>query len=337
MVPRARRSLAGEPLRDFVAAVSVGIVDGAPLLDLDYAEDSGCDTDMNVVMTGARRLRRVQGTAEARRSRARRWTRCSTLAQRGIGALHRRAARGARVRDRMITRLVLASNNAGKLREFRRLLAPLGIEVIAQAELGIAEADEPHVDVRRERARQGAACERACASCPRWPTIPASASTRWAARRACTARATPASRKSDARNNAKLVAALAGVADRRAHYSCVLVLVRHAARSRADHRRGRWHGTIVDTPRGSGGFGYDPHFVDADTGLTGAELPLERKNELSHRGKAMRALIARLRRTARCVCDGRSSATVDAVVAIARPALRRAAAARRCTCTFRGA
>ena len=57
---------------------------------------------------------------------------------------------------------------------------------------------------------------------------------------------------------------------------------------------GAWHGTVIDAPRGAGGFGYDPHFLDAATGLTAAELPLERKNELSHRGKAMRALIARL-------------------------------------------
>ena len=100
--------------------------------------------------------------------------------------------------------------------------------------------------------------------------------------------------RSDARNNAKLIAALAGVADRRAHYACVLVLVRHADDPEPIIAEGAWHGTIVDAPRGSGGFGYDPHFLDAETGLTGAELPLERKNELSHRGKAMRALIARL-------------------------------------------
>ena len=58
---------------------------------------------------------------------------------------------------------------------------------------------------------------------------------------------------------------------------------------------GVWHGMIVDAPRGTGGFGYDPHFEDLATGMTGAELPLARKNELSHRGKAMRALIDKLR------------------------------------------
>ena len=74
----------------------------------------------------------------------------------------------------------------------------------------------------------------------------------------------------------------------------MLALLRHAADPEPIIAEGVWHGTIIDTPRGTGGFGYDPHFLDNKTGLTGAELPLERKNELSHRGKAMRALIARL-------------------------------------------
>ena len=93
---------------------------------------------------------------------------------------------------------------------------------------------------------------------------------------------------------ARYIAALAEIADRRAHYACVLALTRHAADPEPIIAEGVWHGTIIDTPRGTGGFGYDPHFLDNETGLTGAELPLERKNELSHRGKAMRALIARL-------------------------------------------
>ena len=93
----------------------------------------------------------------------------------------------------------------------------------------------------------------------------------------------------------KLIAALARRrrpprALRTACWCCV----RHADDPEPLIAEGAWHGTIVDTPRGDGGFGYDPHFLDAQTGLTGAELPLERKNELSHRGKAMRALIARL-------------------------------------------
>jgi XTP/dITP diphosphohydrolase len=190
-------------------------------------------------------------------------------------------------------RLVLASNNEGKLREFRRLLTPLGIELVSQAELGIAEADEPHATF----VENALAKARHASTHAKHPALaddsgicvaalggaPGVQSARYAGEP-----------KSDRRNNAKLVAALQGVSDRRAHYTCVLALVRHADDPEPIIAEGRWHGTIVDVPRGSGGFGYDPHFRDDATGLTGAELPLERKNELSHRGKAMRALIEKL-------------------------------------------
>ena len=197
----------------------------------------------------------------------------------------------------MIERLVLASNNEGKLREFRRLLEPLDIAVIAQSELRIAEADEPHltfVENALAKARHASAHAKlpaladdsgVCVAA--LDGAPGVQSARFAGEP-----------KSDARNNAKLVAALAGVTDRRAHYYCVLVLIRHADDPEPLIAEGAWHGTIVDVPRGDGGFGYDPHFVDAATGMTGAELPLAQKNELSHRGKAMRALIARLRAAA---------------------------------------
>jgi len=190
-------------------------------------------------------------------------------------------------------RLVLASNNEGKLREFRRLLSPLGIEVVAQRELGIPEADEPHptfIENALEKARHASAhadlpaladdsgvCVSALGGAP------GVNSARYAGEP-----------KSDARNNEKLIGALRGIDDRRAHYYCALVLVRHPADPEPIVAEGTWHGRIVDAPRGGGGFGYDPHFEDVETGLTGAELPLEHKNRLSHRGKAMRRLIERL-------------------------------------------
>ena len=193
----------------------------------------------------------------------------------------------------MITRLVLASNNAGKLREFRRLLEPLGIDVVPQAELGIAEADEPHVTfienalakARHASTHSGlpALADDSGICVDALGGAPGVLSARYAGEP-----------KSDARNNEALVSALQGVADRRAHYYCVLVLVRHTRDPQPIVAEGIWHGTVVDTPRGSGGFGYDPHFEDRDSRLTGAELPLARKNELSHRGQALRALIARL-------------------------------------------
>lgn len=193
----------------------------------------------------------------------------------------------------MIPRLVLASNNAGKLREFRRLLEPLGLDVVPQAELGIAEADEPHVTfienalakARHASTHSGlpALADDSGICVDALGGAPGVLSARYAGEP-----------KSDARNNAALVSALQGVADRRAHYYCVLVLVRHSRDPQPIVAEGIWHGTVVDTPRGSGGFGYDPHFEDRDSRLTGAELPLARKNALSHRGQALRALIARL-------------------------------------------
>ena len=104
--------------------------------------------------------------------------------------------------------------------------------------------------------------------------------------------------RSDRRNNARLIADLDGVADRGAHYYCMLALMRHGDDPEPMLVEGRWDGTIIDSPRGDGGFGYDPHFLDPVTGMTGAELPLARKNELSHRCKAMRSLLDRLRSVA---------------------------------------
>lgn len=198
----------------------------------------------------------------------------------------------------MIGKLVLASGNAGKLREFRRLLTPLGLEVIAQGDLGIPEAPEPHftfVENALAKARHASALAKLPALADDSGVCVAALGGAPGVQSAIYA----GEPRSDARNNAKLIADLAGVADRRAHYYCVLVLVRHAEDPEPMIAEGRWHGTIVDAPRGDGGFGYDPHFVDAASGLTGAELPLAQKNEVSHRGRALRALIAMLEDDAR--------------------------------------
>ena len=193
----------------------------------------------------------------------------------------------------MISRLVLASNNPGKLREFARLLAPLGIDVVPQAELGIPDAPEPHitfVENALAKARHASAlsglpaladdsgvCVEALGGAP------GVFSARYAG-----------DQRSDTDNNLKLVRELQGVADRRAHYYCVLVLVRHADDPEPLIAEGTWPGIIIDDARGDGGFGYDPHFLDVETGLTGAQLPLEIKNTRSHRGHAIRTLVGKL-------------------------------------------
>lgn len=193
----------------------------------------------------------------------------------------------------MITRLVLASNNPGKVREFTRLLAPLGIDVVPQAELGIPDAPEPHVTF----VENALAKARHASKLAQMPALAddsgvcvaalGGAPGVYSARYAGDAR-------SDAANNEKLIRDLRNVADRSAHYYCVLVLVRHAEDPEPLIAEGVWRGTIIDTPRGNGGFGYDPHFLDVETGLTGAEFPLEAKNARSHRGQAIRALVSKL-------------------------------------------
>ncbi len=193
----------------------------------------------------------------------------------------------------MISSLVLASNNPGKLREFARLLAPLGIDVVPQAELGIPDAPEPHITF----VENALAKARHASTLSGLPALaddsgvcvealggaPGVFSARYAG-----------DQRSDTDNNLKLVRDLQGVADRRAHYYCVLVLVRHADDPEPLIAEGTWPGIIIDEPRGDGGFGYDPHFLDVESGLTGAELPLEIKNARSHRGHAIRALIGKL-------------------------------------------
>ncbi|MGZ5201664.1 MAG: RdgB/HAM1 family non-canonical purine NTP pyrophosphatase [Telluria sp.] len=194
----------------------------------------------------------------------------------------------------MTQRLVLASNNAGKLQEFAQLLAPIGFALHPQGEFDVPEAEEPHatfVENALAKARHAArltglpsladdsgVCVNALGGAP------GVYSARYAGEP-----------KSDARNNEKLIADLASHADKSAYYYCVLVYVRHADDPQPVIADGAWHGEIIDAPRGSGGFGYDPYFLLPALGKTAAELASSEKNAISHRGQALRALVEKLR------------------------------------------
>jgi XTP/dITP diphosphohydrolase len=196
-------------------------------------------------------------------------------------------------------RLVLASSNPGKLREFRQMLAPLGIEVVPQSELGIPDGDEPHgTFIENALAKARHASHRSglpafaddsgiCVSA--LGGAPGVQSARYAAG------ATGGREDQDARNNRKLIDALASKADRRAHYYCVIVLVRHAGDPEPLIAEGRWHGAVIAMPRGTSGFGYDPYFLLPELGRTAAELMPDEKNAISHRGQAMQRLVEMLR------------------------------------------
>jgi len=197
-----------------------------------------------------------------------------------------------------VNRLVLASNNPGKLKEIRALLAPLAIEVIAQSELGIGEAEEPHqtfLENALAKARHASAASGLPALADDSGICIEALGGEPGVDSAYYAGKEGGRDERDARNNAKLLDALEGAADRRARYCCVLVLLRRADDPLPIVAEGVWHGEIARVPRGGGGFGYDPLFLIPGLGRTSAELDAAEKNRISHRGRALAALVARLR------------------------------------------
>lgn len=194
----------------------------------------------------------------------------------------------------MKKRLVLASNNAGKLKEFNEILGAIGYQLHPQKEFNVPEAEEPFgtfVENALAKARHAARltglpaladdsgiCVNALGGAP------GVYSARYAGEP-----------KSDARNNEKLIRDLAAHADKSAYFYCVLVYVRHADDPQPVIADGQWHGEIVAEAAGGGGFGYDPHFFVPSLGKRAAELSPDEKNGLSHRGQALRALVEKLK------------------------------------------
>lgn len=192
-----------------------------------------------------------------------------------------------------IERLVIASGNPGKLREIAAILAPFRVEVLPQSAFGVSEADEPHATfIENALAKARHAC--------RLTGLPALADdsgicvdTLNGAPGVYSARFA-GEPKSDDRNNRKLVELLRDVGNRSAFYYCVMVLVRAESDPRPLIGEGEWRGEVILTPRGAGGFGYDPYFFLPELGRTAAELSPAEKNGMSHRAKALRALVASL-------------------------------------------
>jgi XTP/dITP diphosphohydrolase len=194
-----------------------------------------------------------------------------------------------------MNKLVIASNNPGKLREFQHMLAPLGFEVLTQAQLGISEAEEPHctfIENALAKARHVS----------RTSGLPALADDSGICVEALggapgvqSARYAGDNPKSDRRNNDKLLQDMQGISDRRAHYYCVLVLVRHADDPQPIIAEGEWHGEIAHAERGDGGFGYDPMFWLPELDRMSSELDHDEKAQLSHRAKALKVLLEKLK------------------------------------------
>lgn len=195
----------------------------------------------------------------------------------------------------MTQRLVLASNNAGKLKEFNEMLSTVGFSVHAQGEFNVPEADEPHhtfVENALEKARHAA----------RLTGLPALADDSGICVDALGgAPGLYSARYSGVHGDAqanidKLLLAMKDVPEgrRAAHFYAVIVLLRHPGDPQPIIAEGVWPGIIIDQRRGTGGFGYNPVFLDPDYGLTAAEMDTELKNRLSHRGRALAALRQKL-------------------------------------------
>ncbi|CAH1904267.1 dITP/XTP pyrophosphatase [Candidatus Nitrotoga sp. HW29] len=190
-------------------------------------------------------------------------------------------------------KLVIASNNPGKLRELQLTLASLSIEILTQAQLGIDEAEEPHctfIENALAKARHvsrisglPALADDSGLCVAALGGAPGVQSARYAGEP-----------KSDSRNNEKLLQAMEEVVDRRAHYYCVLVLVRHADDPQPLIAEGEWHGEIAQQMRGEGGFGYDPLFWLPQLNKMSAELSRDEKAQISHRAQALHILLQRL-------------------------------------------
>ncbi|MFZ6732502.1 RdgB/HAM1 family non-canonical purine NTP pyrophosphatase [Undibacterium sp. Ji42W] len=191
-------------------------------------------------------------------------------------------------------KIVLASNNQGKLKEFYQILSPLGIDLRAQSEFDVPEAEEPYpsfVENALTKARHAsrltglpALADDSGICVNALQGAPGVLSARFAGEP-----------KSDVRNNQKLIADLAGMADKSAYYYCVLVFVRSESDPQPVIADGIWTGEIIADARGENGFGYDPHFFIPSLNKTVAELAAAEKNQLSHRGQALRALVEKLK------------------------------------------
>ena len=195
----------------------------------------------------------------------------------------------------MTQKIVLATGNKGKVAELSQMLAPFNLSVVPQTELGVTDADETGLTFIENailKARHAALvtglpaiADDSGLAVDALGGAPGIYSARYAGEAA-----------TDAANITKLLNALQDIpaAQRTAQFHCVLVYLRHAEDPTPLVCHGVWHGEITQTPAGSAGFGYDPVFYIAAEGCTSAELPPGRKQQLSHRGKALAQLLSQL-------------------------------------------
>jgi XTP/dITP diphosphohydrolase len=195
-------------------------------------------------------------------------------------------------------KIVLASNNAGKVKEFNALLSPLGFEVIPQGLLGIPSCEEPFpsfIENAITKARHAsklsglpALADDSGICVDALNGLPGVLSARFAL-------SDQKKDPSDDDNNELLIRKLTGISQRSAHFTCTLVYLESVNDPEPLIAVGKWHGQIIDSPKGASGFGYDPLFLIPELGKTAAELSSEEKNKVSHRAIALEQLMQSLK------------------------------------------
>lgn len=288
--------LSENPIKEHLAAISVGILeDDSYAVDLDYIEDSACQVDMNLVMTESGRFVEIQGTGEEATFDGDQLNHLLHYGKEAIEsliayqkeALYVQNTANVAVADKTI---MIATGNMGKAKEFEKMFAKAGYQIKTMKDFPELPEVQETGQTFEENARLKAETIANILQCPVLADdsgltvdalggMPGIYSARFAGEQ-----------KSDASNNAKLLHELTDVADenRTAQFHCTLVFA--APQKESLVVEGIWNGRIARIPRGENGFGYDPLFIVDGLEKTSAELTPEEKNEISHRGQAMKKL-----------------------------------------------
>lgn len=284
------RKISRWPLRDFLAAVSVGLVKGKPMLDLSFTEDSEADVDLNVVMSGDGRIIELQGTAEKKPFSKEQLDDLLALASLGINNLIQKQETilgvfpGAR---RKKTKLILATHNRGKVAELQELLGQLPLEILSLADYPeIPPVTEDGATFEENAIRkaeticrltgEAALADDSGLEVESLEGRPGVHSARFAGENA-----------GDRENNALLLELLQGLpeGEREARFTCVIALARPGQPVRTV--KAHCQGKIAFSPRGEQGFGYDPLFIPEGEERTFAQMDQKSKSLISHRGRAL--------------------------------------------------
>ena len=285
----ATGKLEQNPLKDSVAAISVGVVDGTPVLDLPYEEDSRAEVDMNVVMTGGGRYVEIQGTGEEATFDEEELHQLLTLAKKGlqeIGVKQKKAIQTGRLKKAC----VLATRNVHKVQEIRQILQDFPLEILTIDDFADLPEVEEDGDTFEANALKKAKVIAQAAGCLALADDsglmvdalngqPGVYSARFAGEPT-----------DDAANNQKLLHLLSGVPqeERKAQFVCTIALA--APDGKSATVSGVCPGRIAFEPAGEGGFGYDPLFIPEGYDISFAALGAEVKNAMSHRGRALKQL-----------------------------------------------